>query len=206
MAISFVGLNTANTTVVNFPAGTQAGDLAIILAGRATTSPPGKPGGFTDIGLRFGTAWSARYAYKFLLPGDISLGQSSGWTSAGKLTLGIWRGVNSIGAGSDVLAENPNGNIITFPARTGLNSNADWQVAFAQDTVSTINVAALTGYTNRGAGSALHGLWDSNGPTAGIAQQTITGLTTAQANIGVTIALIGPIARDPFGREGFFGL
>ncbi len=87
MAITRVGTGTASTTTVTLPT-TQAGDLCIIFAYRATTTAPALPSGWTSILTKSGTACSCRVGYKYATGASTTSGT---WTNAIELIAHVYR-------------------------------------------------------------------------------------------------------------------
>ena len=181
MAISFIGTEGAGADTVSLPTGTQAGDLAVVLAGRNNATAPTVPGvswtdgGAADAGSG-GGVFSTRIGWKLLEAADITAGNVGTWTNSIRTIVHVTRGAASFTLNSVAAVGTASSTDFTVPAQSGL-ATGSWQLALASTRAFKICDVDLTDYTTRSAlfASGAQGSWDSAAATSGIAARTGTG-------------------------------
>lgn len=189
MPVSIIGHASANTTTVSLPAGTQAGDFAIVTAGRTNTGGPSVPdASWTDNGVvsagSGGTAHGQRSGWKRLTPADITAGNVGTWTNATEIQVLVLRG--SVASITDVSGTGTNGTTMSLPARTiAAGSLVIGMGTHRSQTGTTLTDATVTDYTTRSTGTTSARVWCGTG-TASASLRSITGLASS-GNVGLTL-------------------
>lgn len=205
MAISYIGGASDTSTTVALPGTAQAGDLAIVVAGRANTGGPSIPLGWNDLGViaggSGGSAHGQRVGWKILESADITAGNVGTWTNANKIQVLIYRGASGVSANHS--GTGANSSTITFPARSSLASGS-WVCAVAthRTATSTRSVAA-TSYTNRSSAftAVEAGGMDTNGAVSSIVQRTFVA-NASSGNVGRTMEITESSAPPPITGTG----
>lgn len=201
MAVSYIGGASAASTTVSLPAGTAAGDLALVIAHRTNATPPTVATGWisddSGSGGSGGSAHSSALGWKILAAADITAGNVGTWTNATGVQVGVYRGASRFQR-NGITANLATSTTLTLKAQTGL-ATGSWQVGVAAHRGSganTVKSRTFTNYTNRSSGftNADQGLWDSNGTTAGLAIQTATVSTSSGHEEWTGEIVVSPLA------------
>lgn len=190
---SYVGGASADSNTVSLPAGTAAGDIAVVLAFSTNlSSQPTVPSGWTALSTQTvdnTTDQAQVVAYKVLDSSDVSGGIGT-WTNSSSIAVLVYRGlVISI---TNSGASPAYSSTLTFPALTFLQART-WVIAFGSHNnpgTNPLKDRTLTSYINRSGSwtSNKIGAWDTNGFVSSTSSRT-TSVTNTDANVGRTVAL-----------------